>query len=255
MLRQFKRTKTPLTYPNDRPLSVSLLESTLPEGVNKIVTPFLGGGSVQIGLAEKNYDVTAYTEYRLLYDFWECIMRDPAKIYHMAKAFHPIEDNRTFTMLQKKVYDPHDEFLRSALFYVLNLCSQDGATTSGEMELGTPRFTKLRLDSMANFKAKPFKLQLDNYKEALNTTDYLVCEMPDYIPPMILGAVVIPEKPQISHKKFRKLIEQSPCSGFSLLYKYCEEVMDLYNGYDITLLNEGYRPVKNVKSATEVLIR
>jgi len=108
---------------------------------------------------------------------------------------------------------------------------------------------------MANFKAKPFKLQLDNYKEALNTTDYLVCEMPDYIPPMILGAVVIPEKPQISHKKFRKLIEQSPCSGFSLLYKYCEEVMDLYNGYDITLLNEGYRPVKNVKSATEVLIR
>ena len=255
MLRQIKRTKSPLTYPNDRPLAASLLTSTIPEGVTKVVTPFLGGGSLQISLAQKGYDTLAYTEYRLLYDFWKCVMQDPVRGYEMAKAFHPVEDNRTFMMLQKKVYQPHDEYLRSALFYVLNLCSEHGATTSGDMEPGTPRFTKLRLDSLANFEIRPFELEMGNYKKALETTDYLVCEMPNYIPPMILGAVVVPERPQISHKKFRRMIEQSNCSGFSLVYRYCEEVMELYKDFDITLLNEGYRPTQTTAKAYEVLIR
>ena len=245
-----KTQKSPLVYPNDRPGATSVIISTVAD----IVTPFLGGGSAELGLTARDYSVTAYTEYRLLYDFWKCALQDPEKLYKMASSFHPIGDPRMFTVLQKKVYQPDDEYLRSALFYVLNHCTEDGTTTAGKMQPGHPRFNEMRLNQLASFEADPFNIELENYKAAIETQDYLVGYMPDYMPTNLVGAVIIPESPQINHKKFAKLIKARQSEGWTLLYKYHEDLLELYADCDITLFGEGYRPTTNPSRAKEVMI-
>jgi hypothetical protein len=207
-----------------------------------------------MGLASRGYDVTAYTEYRLLYDFWLCAMRDPEKLYKMAKAFYPVQDPRMFSMLQKKVYEPDDEYLRSALFYVLNHCSEEGRTTAGAMEPGAPRFTELRLTQLANFEISPFALELEKYTSALQSQDFLVCSMPKYMKANLQGAVIVPESPQISHKKFSRLIKERHPAGWILIYDYSSDLMELYPEQEKVLLGAGYRPTTNPERATEVMI-
>ena len=255
MIPNDQRTlKSPLTYPNDKPRAVSLIASKIPEGVTNIVTPFLGGGSIELGLSSKDYNVTAFTDYRLLYDFWQCALSDPQKLFNMASAFYPMEDVRTFSMLQKKVYQPHDEYLRSALFYVLNHCSVSGSTTGGSIDPGTPRFSPTRISELADFNPSPFELQLDKPSAALETTEYLVGVMPEYMRTNLVEAVVIPERPQINHAKFATALRESDCSGWMLLYKYHSDLLDLYADSEMIFLKEGYRVTSNPDRATEVLI-
>lgn len=254
MLTSKKTQKSPLTYPSDRPRAVTRVVEQIPEGVSKVITPFLGGGSLELGLTSKGYTVEAYTEYRLLFDFWECVMKDPEKIYQMASGFYPIKEQRLFSVLQKKIYQPDDEYLRSALFYVLNLCADEGRATSGKMEHGAPRFNQIRLNQLANFDAVPFGLQLENYVKALETGEFLVCSMPDYIRSNLATAVIIPERPQINHKKFARLIRESNCAGYVLLYKYHEDLMELYADEEVIMYGDGYRPTTDPTRATEVII-
>ena len=254
MLTAKKTQKSPLTYPNDRPLAVSFLASQIPEGVDSIVTPFLGGGSLELGLSARGYRVSAYTQYRLLYDFWQCIMTNPEKMYQMASTFYPIGEQKLFSVLQKKVYQPDYEYLRSSLFYVLNLCAEEGRATSGGMERGTPRFNQVRLSQLANFETTPFQIELGDYPQALDTSDFLVCSMPDYMKVNLPNAVIIPENPQINHKKFKRLLEESNSCGWALLYRYHEGLVDLYSDHQVILLGEGYRPTSNPSRAVEVMI-
>ena len=253
MLTTKKTQKSPLTYPNDRPGLASLVHQYIPEG-RRIATPFLGGGSLEMGLASRGHNVVAYTEYRLLYDFWLCAMRDPDKLYKMASSFYPIEDPRMFSMLQKKVYEPDDEYLRSALFYVLNHCSEEGRTTAGHMEAGTPRFNEMRLSQLASFETSPFSLELEKYTSALQKDDFLVCSMPKYMRANLQGAVIVPEAPQVNHKKFAKLINERQCADWILIYDYNSDLMELYPEQEKVLLGAGYRPTTNPDRAEEVMI-
>ncbi len=198
--------------------------------------------------------MTAYTEYRLLYDFWQCIQMDPGKLYQMASSFYPVREQKLFSMLQKKVYQPDDEFLRSALFYVLNHCSEQGSTTGGRLDPGTPHFNEMRLNQLASFEAQPFTLELESYTTALDAGNYLVCAMPEYIKSNLAAAVVIPERPQLNHKKFAKMIKSRDVPGWILLYKYNKELLELYSGSEILMFTEAYRPTSNPDRAEEVLI-
>ena len=207
-----------------------------------------------MSLSSRGYNVTAFTEYRLLYDFWKCMLTDPEKIFKMTSEFYPMTDQRMFSILQKKVYQPHDEYLRSALFYVLNHCSVSGSTTGGIFEPGAPRFSPTRISELASFDPKPFNIELGNYSKAFETSQYLICIMPDYIKSHLQGAVVIPERPQINHKKFARLIKESVADGWILLYKYHEDLESLYPNSEKILLREGYRPTTNPARASEVLI-
>ncbi|HCC45051.1 MAG TPA: hypothetical protein DEQ32_11660 [Gammaproteobacteria bacterium] len=254
MLTAKKTLKSPLTYPNDRPNAVSLVATHIPDNVSDVVTPFLGGGSLEMGLSSKGYNITAFTEYRLLYDFWDCVIRNPEKLYHMASTFYPMKERRLFSTLQKKIYQPDDEFMRSALFYVLNHCAEDGITTGAPMEQGTPRFNQMRLNSLASFSTSPFEVQLGNYQKSFDTAKYLVCSMPEYVKSGLAASVVIPERPQINHKKFARLIQESDCDGWILLYRYNEELLGLYPDSEYVFLREGCRPTTNPARASEVMI-
>jgi site-specific DNA-adenine methylase len=215
--------------------------------------PFLGGGTLELQLASRGYKVQGCTNFRLLYDFWDCMSKEPERVYEMSKAFYPVDNKKLFHMLQKKVYSPHDAYIRSALFYVLNLCSIDGTATSGELEPNTPRFTELRLSQLAHYTSENFMPLFVDHKTVLSETNqFVVATPPPYLSTSFINAINIPEKPQIDHKEFAQLIKQK--QGWVLLYNYHAALPALYNGHVQILLDEAARPTKDPAAATEVLI-
>lgn len=245
--------KTPLIYPNDKPRSASLIASHLPEGTGPIASPFLGGGSLELALASRGHKVTGYTDFRLLYDFWNCMRHDPERVYEMAMGFHPIGDPKLFYMLQKKVYQPHDEFLRSALFYVLTLCAEGHAATSGNIEPGTPRFNQLRMLQMSKFECENFAVKLKGYREVLTHTDeFLVCVPPPYIVGNFVHAVTVPERPQIDHAEYASMMSDK--TRWIVLYNYHKNLHGLYPNNQIMMLDAASRETQDESRAEEALI-
>jgi len=250
---QKNTTKSPLTYPNDKPRATGLVASLLPNDTKRVAFPFLGGASVELGLASRGYDVTGYTDFRLLYDFWDCIQRDPEKMYQMAMRFHPMPDPKLFYMLQKKVYQPHDEFLRSALFYVLTLCADGSCATSGEIESGTPRFSPLRLMQLSKFQCENFKVRYKGYEEVISKTkDFMVCIPPPYLTSNFSRAVTIPEKPQIDHVRYASLMQEK--NNWIILYNYHEKLRKLYPDNEMVMLDSACRVTEDESAAEEVVI-
>ncbi len=245
--------KSPLTYPNDKPRVASLVASLIPNDVKKVTFPFLGGGSLELAMAHRGYGVSACTDFRLLYDFWDCLKRDPEKLYKMANRFYPIQDSKIFYMLQNKVYQPHDEFLRSALFYVLTLCAENSYATSGRLEVGTPRFNPLRLMQLSKFESENFTVKYDNYKDTIEkSNDMLVCVPPPYIVGNFSKAVMIPENPQIDHGQFASLIKQN--KNWLILYNYHENLHDLYPNNKMIMMDSSNRATTKKEEAVEVII-
>tara|TARA_B100000287_G_scaffold395921_1_gene411142 strand:+ start:2745 stop:3269 length:525 start_codon:yes stop_codon:yes gene_type:complete len=171
----------------------------------------------------------------------------------MAKSFHPIQNSKIFYMLQKKVYQPHDEFLRSALFYVLTLCAEGGLATSGRLEHGTPRFSPLRLMQLSKFECDNLTLEFNDYVEAIESANHqIVCVPPPYIAGNFSKAVIIPENPQIDHNELAALMTKK--KDWLVLYNYHENLKKLYPENEMILLDSASRPTTKHEDAVEVII-
>jgi hypothetical protein len=171
----------------------------------------------------------------------------------MAMGFHPIEDPKLFYMLQKKVYQPHDEFLRSALFYVLTLCADGHSATSGNIDPGTPSFNQLRLMQLSKFECENFKVKFGGYRDAISgTDDFLVCVPPPYLAGNFANAVVIPERPQIDHVEFASLMSEK--KNWVILYNYHKRLHKLYPKNKVIMIDAASRETGSEEQAVEALI-
>jgi len=171
----------------------------------------------------------------------------------MANSFHPIQDSKIFYMLQKKVYQPHDEFMRSALFYVLTLCAEGGFATAGRLEHGTPRFSPLRLMQLSKFECDNLTVEFEDYTKAIESAEsQMVCVPPPYIAGNFSKAMIIPETPQIDHNQFALLMSQK--KNWLVLYNYHENLHKLYPDNEMILLDSASRPTTKHEDAVEVII-
>ena len=69
----FKRyAKSPIRYGGGKSLAVGTIISNIPDDIKKIISPFLGGGSLEIALAQElNIEVVAYDIFDLLVNYWQ----------------------------------------------------------------------------------------------------------------------------------------------------------------------------------------
>ena len=63
---------SPLRYAGGKSLAVGLIVEKIPHNIQKIVSPFLGGASVEIACAkELGLEVVAYDIFDLLANYWQ----------------------------------------------------------------------------------------------------------------------------------------------------------------------------------------
>ena len=103
------KQKSPFRYPGGKSRAVKILEKYF-EDVNEFASPFIGGGSFEIYMAEKGKRVYGYDAFDLLVNCWQQLLTKPDECYNELKVFYDYfwETKRPHDELRDFYYDIRD---------------------------------------------------------------------------------------------------------------------------------------------------
>ena len=259
--------KSPLRYPGGKSRAVKHILPHFPEDVKEVCSPFLGGGSIELALAEQGVRVYGYDIFQPLIWFWRTLTGNPEALADEADSLRkPHPDYENGRGLLKEDFINIREDLKSATqcslqnaakFYALNRSSFSGATLSGgwSKKASYARFTDSSIERVRKFKEPKLYVAPLDFKQsiAIHPEAFLYLD-----PPYLLGK----DKETLygdrgnAHKGFdhmglANILKER--GNWILSYNNCPEILKLYKGYDILYPDWKYG-MSSDKSSKEVLI-
>jgi DNA adenine methylase len=247
--------KSPLRYPGGKSRAVKIISKYIPKGTTRICSPFFGGGSLEIHCAQNGIKVYGYDSFGPLVDFWQVLLKNPFKLAHIVKKYHPLKKEK-FYELQKLQLESKSKLERAAVFFVLNRTSFSGSTLSGGMATGgdynNPRFTKSSIEKLKTFKIKNLTIQQDDYKKSIprHKKALLYLDPPYLIQSKLYGRQGDLHK-NFDHYTLAKILKKR--NNWILSYNNSKEIHQLYSDYTILYPDWKYG-MSNNKKSREVLI-
>lgn len=178
--------KSPLRYPGGKARAVKQILNIIPAAEDILVSPFFGGGSVEIAAAYLGKTVIGYDIFTPLVDFWIELLQNPDVLANKVKEYFPLSKSR-FYDLQKMSFN--DRLESAAVFYVLNRSSFGGSTLSGGMSPGHPRFTESSIDYLQNFQATNLSVSSGDFHQTIvnHSNSFLYLDPPYLIENSLYG--------------------------------------------------------------------
>ncbi|MEE3197586.1 MAG: hypothetical protein VX225_03990, partial [Pseudomonadota bacterium] len=235
----------------------SEIKRKIPKG--SVVNSFLFfGGGLELKLAQSDRFVIAHTNRYVVYEFWHCAMQDPQRIVEMSKALFPIDDPNTFHILQESWPKYHDPFARSALFFLLNRCSESGWISAGK--LNKKHFNPLALSHLSRFNPKNFFILWDKEEELVDNikdikeSEYLLFPIGDFSYNFFeYGKNKGYEMSTVHHKNLRETLKTLD-NKWALIYNYHPQVLRLYKDFNVTMINKRGRVTGWKQDCQEVIV-
>ena len=219
----------------------------------EIVSPFIGGGSLELYLAAKGNRVYASDTCYYLVNFWNQMLTQPEIVVN--QVYNRWENANDHTDLFALIYELSDPIDQAAIYWILNKMSWSGQTLSGsnpckkkKVRTSFNSFNKFRTFYSGNLSVK----QLD-YKDALaihqDKSAYLD---PPYVNRAhAYGDGKIKEFP---HEEMRDILAQRK-TPWILSYNNDEYINDLYKGFYIKVIPWQVKATrKGHDEKTELLI-
>jgi DNA adenine methylase len=244
-------SRSPLRYPGGKTRAVEFITRFFPTTLHQLLSPFLGGGSIELMLASKGTKVYGYDLFDPLVEFWQCLTTEPKELAAEVEKYYPLSKDK-FYELQHTQTQFSTKRERAAVYYVLNRASFSGATLSGGMSPAHPRFTGTSIERLKNFYNPNIVVQKADFKTALaehpNTFAYL--DPPYLIKSSLYGRNGDAHR-DFDHEGLALILKNR--ENWILSYNDCEEIRDLYSGFHIITPNWKYGMSHN-KNSREVLI-
>jgi DNA adenine methylase len=243
--------KSPLRYPGGKSRGVKEIIKYFPAEVDRVCSPFLGGGSIELELVSRGVEVFGYDIFEPLTDFWQELLKNPDKLSKRVKEYYPLTRTK-FYDLQKTFHNLKNKEDRAAIFFVLNRASFSGATLSGGMSPNHPRFTPTAIDYLSRFKTDNFHVEKADFKTSLakHKEDFLYLDPPYLIESKLYGVKGNTHR-DFDHEGLAEILTKR--MGWILSYNDCPEVRKLYAGFRMVVLHWAYGMNANKKS-NELLI-
>jgi DNA adenine methylase len=243
--------KSPLRYPGGKSRAVKQILELLPQDMNSICSPFLGGGSVELACASNGIKVFGYDAFEPLVNFWKVLLEDAPQLARMVRKYYPLTRSK-FYSLQKEYFEIKDRLKMSAIFFVLNRCSFSGTTLCGGMSPGHPRFTTSMIERLADFRINNFEVGHADFKESIkqHKNDFLYLDPPYLIDQSLYGNRGSMHD-NFDHEALAKILKNR--DGWILSYNDCLSIRKLYKGYEF-LTPEWVYGMGNSKQSNEILI-
>lgn len=246
---KYKRyIKSPLRYAGGKSLAVGLIIELLPDKVKRIVSPFLGGGSVEIACAlDLGIPVIGYDIFDILINYWDAQLKNPMELYKRLLKFNPNgegfkevkEELKQHWKNEKKI---DNKFDLAALYYF------NHNTSYGPHFLGWPssvylqekRYKKM-IEKVRDFKVDNMQVKCDSFENIMDKhkNDFLYCDPPYYLngdSKTFVGLYPHRNFP-IHHNGFKHEALRDFLSdhrgGFILSYNDCSIVREWYKEFDM----------------------
>ena len=280
--------KTPLRYPGGKSRAVKTLMEFIPDDCGELCSPFLGGGSFELALAEKGITVHAYDGFKPLIWFWTALLKDPNRLATLADMYRRRKTYKyTKPGTNKKTGNPYEEikisarglpkkdFIRfreeirfalranhsltfeaAAKVYAINRSSFSGATFGGGFSerASYARFTDQQIEYIRNFQVQNLIVRHADFKYAMKKHDCLFYLDPPYFLEGARNSLYGDEGDM--HRCFPHLALFSILrerKNWILSYNNCEEIRSLYRDYKIYDAEWTYGMNKSKKSS-EIII-
>lgn len=244
---EYKRyLKSPLRYAGGKSLAVGLVIEKLPDDVERIASPFVGGGAVEIACAkELGIEVSAYDVFDVLCAYWDVQLKSPDALAKRLRSFAP--DRDTFASVKERL-ERHwrrgeslpDEDL--AAHYYFNSNTSYGPHFLGwpsDVYLNAARYSKM-VDRVEGFSAPGMSVRRADFKTSIrkHKSDFLYCDPPYYLEDGDTFCGMYPHRNfPIHHKGFRHDVLRDLLlahkGGFILSYNDCPVIRDWYSGCNI----------------------
>lgn len=247
-------THTLLRYPGGKSRAIKyilpILEKT---GKRSLVSPFFGGGAVELKLVSKGWEVFGYDGWKPVVNFWQKAKENPGKIANMVDAMRPVS-NEAFSHMQKIYGDVKDLWEQAAIFYTLNRCVHTGTGLSGGKTNwgdGNPRLTDSTVKKLRTFEAPSFSMELKDFADSLvrHQNDVLIYADPPYF---CVGKTLYDHNKdkEFDHFKLFNLLNEKPL--WVLSYNDVPEIVEMYKEYTVIRPEWKYGIKRN--NSSELLI-
>ena len=271
--------KTPLRYPGGKTRAVTHILPLISEKCKVwdcLCSPFLGGGSIELAVAERGFRVYGYDVFDPIVWFWQALLSEPKKLAILSDSFrvsHPDyilnKENvrgllkEDFVRFRNELKTETDySLMNAAKVYAINRSSFSGATFSGgfSKRASYARFTDSSIERVMSFKQPNLTVEQADFKVSIpkHPDAFLYCD-----PPYLLGGdqnklygVQGSTHAGFDHRGLYDLLSQR--SGWVLSYNDCPEIRKLYKDFEIRSAEWAYG-MKNVGkkkmgSSSEILI-
>jgi len=237
---------SPLRYAGGKSLAVGYIIEQLPEDIDRVVSPFIGGGSVEIAIAnELDIEVIAFDIFDILVNFWQVLLSekksDMLKILYSIK---PTKDNYNEIKQELKQHWENKKELDKitlAAYYFFNHNLSYGPGFLGwasSVYLNEKAYLNM-LEKLENFKAPNLKVYKADFQEVLPkyNKDFLYLDPPYYIgkdSKMFKG--IYPQRNfpihhnNFPHQTLRDLLKKHK-GGFLLSYNDCPTIREYYKDF------------------------
>ena len=244
---KYKRyLRSPLRYAGGKSLAVGMIAELLPNHIERVASPFMGGGSVEIALAcELGLSVRAYDIFDILCKYWQVQLETPGILANRLAKFAP--DRNTFQSVKKrlKAHWAKERILNQidlGAHYYFNSNTSYGPHFLGwpsDVYLNAPRYAKM-LDKVRIFKAPNLSVQCASFEESIpaHRDDFIYADPPYYLEEGKMFVGMYPHRNfPIHHKGFKhealRDLLLSHKEGFILSYNDCPVIREWYSDCNI----------------------
>jgi DNA adenine methylase len=244
-------SRSPLRYPGGKTRAIDYISQFFPADMEELLSPFLGGGSIELATAAKNITVYAYDVFTPLVEFWQCLLKQPYALADEVEKYFPLSKEAFYTLQQTQTIFK-TKLQRAAVYYVLNRSSFSGSTLSGGMSPEHPRFTQTAIERIRGFNNPNILVKKADFKTSLEEHPSVFAYLD---PPYLIKSSLYGKKGD-AHKDFNHvglatLLHKR--KRWILSYNDCDEIRKLYKNFHLMVPNWKYG-MSNDKSSKEVLI-
>ncbi|MBI2476450.1 MAG: DNA adenine methylase [Candidatus Taylorbacteria bacterium] len=237
---------TPLRYAGGKTLAVGHIINLIPTNIKRVVSPFLGGASVEIAIAkELGIEVIGYDIFDILINYWYYQITQPKELARRLEKFKPTKEEyaRVREVMKrhwKGVKKIQGIDLASVYYFNHNYSYGPHFLGSQSSVYLQPERHKTTIEKVKNFDVKNLKVFCESFEKVIpkHNDDFLYCDPPYYLDgdsKMFVGMYPHRNFPihhkGFKHEKLRDLLKEHK-GGFILSYNDCSTIREWYKDFN-----------------------
>lgn len=247
---KFKYTRyngLPLRYAGGKSLGVGHIIEYIPEGIDKLMSPFMGGGSVEIACAkELGIQVRGYDIFDILVNYWRVQLSSSEALADRLKKWQPTKEQYAEIKICLKAHWTQESLisdpLELAAHYWFNHNLSYGPGFLGWMSkiYESPERYVRAVDKVRDFRCPLLSVGHGSFGETIpqHRGEFLYCDPPYYLDEGKMFRGIYPQRNfPVHHKGFdhellRDLLHDHK-GGFVLSYNDCATIREWYIDFQV----------------------
>jgi len=232
-----------LRYAGGKTRAIKTLLSYFPETTQEVVSPFLGGGSFELVLAQRGVRVYGNDIVSPLVAFWRCMKICRTELMNRLRNELPAS-KATYKLYQLTMNEGTD-LDKAVKFFVVNRCCFSGCITGGYS--GT-RFTERSIEALASVNLSSITIEEGDYEQHLASYPAQMAFLdPPYDVSNLYGSS------EFDHARLAEVLRHR-ASPWLLCYNDTPRIRELYEGWTTCIPVSWVYGMNRSKRSNEIIL-